>query len=1021
MGDLPLTFGMWWQKCYVHRRVPNHLRMEQQETAREITNPNPNKKDTEMMISCRMWTTSPQTQILLKASLRCTFLEDNEAVIKMIIKGKSPTKRPVSRTHRVALDWFFDRITLDPKIQIKDVDTKNQLADMLTKSRFTRDEWDHLLRLLNSMNVSMFSCSHFLPNRKQTVLSKRAPESTAEKGSVVAKRRPMSLMSRNLPSAKKTPPARFECYEQPGESRVGSELCFIERQETGAKQPPRPNSIFSREATRWHSIFEHRETGAEWWICKLSEHQETGARRWQWNRKDEDGLPQYANLRPSIPWKSLRDWHWNMKPKFWMYRRLVGQVPHGRDLRLHKRKQSSGRKQKYTCTQIPSCAWGWCKSIQKRTKDGMINLKNFNNPILTENYLELMEKRLSSSGIFPKTYFIGDPPDDTKKTCKIKTLNLRILKNGSSSCQCSMTSTKTRNSERCISNSEHVKNSAERFSRGHWKFLGPSDEKKWYGTLSYTHEGKWDSIATEMVGRRDTIHFNADSSNKKNLFRTIHSANQLSICGAVSSWCEEFAQRTPNQKESASEKFARTENEQLLNNVEPQEVNCSVQTPRSDNRESGNRLRECLQRRETLEKEIQFSRVCEDATIARRVRTGMSYKTVPDVDDGFEDRTPACREYTLPREDQNSRIYATIPGQTIIGPVLQAHILRYLGISGLEIQIPSTTTKNRTYWLVICRGKNPLRGRVTSQWSRPQSHKFWTAIGKICCKRKRTWFDKDGAIIEHRGNSCETVENSDESSVQLFRRISSYRGKEVARHSSLSTIQRKHFWSRSLKIGHEIGSWRAQILGLWLASAYFYKRSNKTRFQHCKNSRDVLLYIRAIQGHNGGNLIVPELMGHVAIPNTWKEFLLHRGCSRDVTSILKSRLIAVGRASKEGRQTIFFTPLNPPGHNPDEEEPGDDLSKPRQIHYYSKWEPRQDAVFWINLARAQDKGLQFWQTRTHAVIVYSSVPADCIYKVMSQNGKNDIWKTLDASSCTEDSTQEWHTGESCFKHQETGA
>ena len=36
--------------------------------------------------------------------------EDNEAVIKMIIKGRSPTLRHVSRTHRVALDWLFDRI-----------------------------------------------------------------------------------------------------------------------------------------------------------------------------------------------------------------------------------------------------------------------------------------------------------------------------------------------------------------------------------------------------------------------------------------------------------------------------------------------------------------------------------------------------------------------------------------------------------------------------------------------------------------------------------------------------------------------------------------------------------------------------------------------------------------------------------------------------------------------------------------------------------------------------------------------
>ena len=38
--------------------------------------------------------------------------EDNEAVIK-IIKGRSPTMRHVSRIHRVALDWLFDRINLD--------------------------------------------------------------------------------------------------------------------------------------------------------------------------------------------------------------------------------------------------------------------------------------------------------------------------------------------------------------------------------------------------------------------------------------------------------------------------------------------------------------------------------------------------------------------------------------------------------------------------------------------------------------------------------------------------------------------------------------------------------------------------------------------------------------------------------------------------------------------------------------------------------------------------------------------
>ncbi len=67
--------------------------------------------------------------------------EDNEAGIKMNINGRSPTMRHVSRTHRVALDWLFDRINLESKIHIKHLDSKNQLADILTKGNFTRDEW----------------------------------------------------------------------------------------------------------------------------------------------------------------------------------------------------------------------------------------------------------------------------------------------------------------------------------------------------------------------------------------------------------------------------------------------------------------------------------------------------------------------------------------------------------------------------------------------------------------------------------------------------------------------------------------------------------------------------------------------------------------------------------------------------------------------------------------------------------------------------------------------------------------
>ena len=41
--------------------------------------------------------------------------------------------RDVSRKRRVAPDWLFDKMNLDPKIQTKYIDTKNQIADMLQK------------------------------------------------------------------------------------------------------------------------------------------------------------------------------------------------------------------------------------------------------------------------------------------------------------------------------------------------------------------------------------------------------------------------------------------------------------------------------------------------------------------------------------------------------------------------------------------------------------------------------------------------------------------------------------------------------------------------------------------------------------------------------------------------------------------------------------------------------------------------------------------------------------------------
>ena len=52
---------------------------------------------------------------------------------------------------------------------------------------------------------------------------------------------------------------------------------------------------------------------------------------------------------------------------------------------------------------------------------------------------------------------------------------------------------------------------------------------------------------------KDTIHYNGESSNVELLYRSIHSANQLCVYGAVTNWCETLG-RTESEKRNNSGK-----------------------------------------------------------------------------------------------------------------------------------------------------------------------------------------------------------------------------------------------------------------------------------------------------------------------------------------------------------------------------------------------------------------------------------------------------------------------------------
>ena len=124
-----------------------------------------------------------------------------------------------SRTHRVALDLLFDRINLDSKIQIKYIDTKNQLADILTKGSFTRDEWNHLLCL--------FNISHFSPTVCSAAMAKRSQQDSGEERVTAKSKTMMNLIARTpsfvSPSTSVCPGKRNYGKQDPWKSVVAED------------------------------------------------------------------------------------------------------------------------------------------------------------------------------------------------------------------------------------------------------------------------------------------------------------------------------------------------------------------------------------------------------------------------------------------------------------------------------------------------------------------------------------------------------------------------------------------------------------------------------------------------------------------------------------------------------------------------------------------------------------------------------------------------------------------------------
>ena len=153
-------------------------------------------------------------------------------------------------------------------------------------------------------------------------------------------------------------------------------------------------------------------------------------------------------------------------------------------------------------------------------------------------------------------------------------------------------------------------------------------------------------------------------------------------------------------------------------------------------------------------------------------------------------------------------------------------------------------------------------------------------------------------------------------------------------------------------------------------------RGPKRRYQYCSDNSGRILYLRALQGHSGTNLIDPTLQDNVVIGSGIFHHTYRIGCAFR-SSLYYQQWIDTWRSIFEQKtdSILLAHSHKDPEHI--------DFSVPRRAKYvHNAWKRHQDAVFWVDIDLAIREGLTFYQTRSNAIILQGTLPAYCILKVM---------------------------------------
>ena len=130
--------------------------------------------------------------------------------------------------------------------------------------------------------------------------------------------------------------------------------------------------------------------------------------------------------------------------------------------------------------------------------------------------------------------------------------------------------------------------------------------------------------------------------------------------------------------------------------------------PLTDDPAQEDLLRKYRERVERLSQQNRVIKICTDAGFLNTVEVGQYFMTKDTEKFSQFTDSVACREYTLPRDENSSEPKGWIRGNTKIGPVLEVTTC-YLQVKfGVEIRIESVNKDNSHSWVRMSHGLNKL-------------------------------------------------------------------------------------------------------------------------------------------------------------------------------------------------------------------------------------------------------------------------------------------------------------------------